>query len=652
MRNTLSRFSRVLIIGLFFCVVLACQTVSAQSTVFTYQGSLNFNGVPANGNFDISFVLFDAATGGTQLGPALQQQLIPITNGVFSVTLNFGNEFPGANRFLEISVRQSGGGAFTTLTPRQQINSSPYAIKSSNSDSLGGVAASSYVLSGATVINAAAQFNIGGNRVLSVGGTGNVFAGVGTALSNTGSFNSFFGNSAGAANTSGANNAFFGFNSGLSNTTGAANAFFGGGSGQENIDGVDNSFFGVNTGRGNTSGSRNTFIGRLAGRFSTTGTDNTFVGFNAGAQNGSSSFNAFFGSLAGENTTGGNNAFFGGAAGSATTSGSSNSFFGRLAGDQNSTGDENSFFGRSAGNTNTAGIRNTIIGSNADVASVNLTNATAIGNRALVSQSNALILGSINGINGSTADTNVGIGLTTPSEKLEIRNGSVLLSGTSAGSFIANNPAIPSLNMRMGWIEGKATIEMFRPDGTFTTDFQITRLSGGGRSRFFTILSNGNVGIGPLDPEHKLDVSGSIRFSPVSGGSVDICHANFVLSFCSSSIRYKTDVRDFTSGLSLLRRLRPVSFTWKEGGKRDMGLIAEEVAEAEPLLTTINEKGEIEGVKYDGVGVVAVNAIKEQQAQLEAQQKEIESLKATIKTFQSALCEANPQVSVCKGDPK
>ena len=55
----------------------------------------------------------------------------------------------------------------------------------------------------------------------------------------------------------------------------------------------------------------------------------------------------------------------------------------------------------------------------------------------------------------------------------------------------------------------------------------------------------------------------------------------------------------------------------------DLGLVAEEVAEVEPLLVTHNEKGEVEGVKYDRLGVVLINAIKEQQAQIERQQAEI-----------------------------
>lgn len=78
-----------------------------------------------------------------------------------------------------------------------------------------------------------AQFNIAGNRVLSVSGSqslpdSNIFAGVDAGASNTtGVRNAFFGESAGAANTAGHSNASFGSGAGLANTMGTDNAFFG-----------------------------------------------------------------------------------------------------------------------------------------------------------------------------------------------------------------------------------------------------------------------------------------------------------------------------------------------------------------------------------------------------------------------------------------
>ena len=121
----------------------------------------------------------------------------------------------------------------------------------------------------------------------------------------------------------------------------------------------------------------------------------------------------------------------------------------------------------------------------------------------------------------------------------------------------------------------------------------------------------------------------------------------------------------FSSGLNLIRQLRPVSFNWKTDGKRDMGLVAEEVAEVEPFYTTKNEQGEVEGVKYDRVGVVLVNAVQEQQTQIEALEKqiekqndliekqkaEIESLKSKSSEFEQLkqlICSQNKTAQICQ----
>ena len=73
----------------------------------------------------------------------------------------------------------------------------------------------------------------------------------------------------------------------------------------------------------------------------------------------------------------------------------------------------------------------------------------------------------------------------------------------------------------------------------------------------------------------------------------------------------------------------------------DMGLVAEDVAAIEPLLTTTNDKGQVEGVKYDRVGVVLVNAVQEQQRQIEAQQKQIKSLTKIV-------CAMKPKADICR----
>ena len=118
-------------VALVFSVGLA---VAAQTTSFNYQGTLQDNSQPANGSYDFEFALFDALEGGSQVGSTVTRTNVQVTDGSFSVTLDFGGEFPGAGRWFEISVRQIGGGAFTTLAPRQPVNSAPYSVKSLSAD--------------------------------------------------------------------------------------------------------------------------------------------------------------------------------------------------------------------------------------------------------------------------------------------------------------------------------------------------------------------------------------------------------------------------------------------------------------------------------------------------------------------------------------
>src|SRR5438105_407695 len=149
--------SRVLLIPALILLTLA-RTASAQTTSFTYQGRLTDGGMPANGNYDLQFALWDSLSSGNQIGSTQTLSTVGVNAGIFTVTLDFGvNAFPGANRFLEISTRLSGGGSFTLLTPRQPITSTPYAVRSlgasladaattaTNATQLGGVAAANYV---------------------------------------------------------------------------------------------------------------------------------------------------------------------------------------------------------------------------------------------------------------------------------------------------------------------------------------------------------------------------------------------------------------------------------------------------------------------------------------------------------------------------
>jgi len=107
--------------------------VSAQAalgTGFTYQGQLKEDGNPVNGTCDFQFSLYDAESGGTQIGATETRTNVQVSNGLFTVQLDFGSEaFQGEARWLEIAVRcPAGSGSYTTLTPRQALTPVPYAL--------------------------------------------------------------------------------------------------------------------------------------------------------------------------------------------------------------------------------------------------------------------------------------------------------------------------------------------------------------------------------------------------------------------------------------------------------------------------------------------------------------------------------------------
>jgi hypothetical protein len=749
MKKITSLLTVLLIIFATFSVV-----VFSQTTEFTYQGSLRDGANPANGNYDMQFLLYDSLspTFGNQIGTTLTRSAVAVTNGIFGVQLDFGDQFPGAARYLEIRVRQTGGASFTELTPRQSVSNIPYAVKSLSADSsanalqLGGVAANQYVTTatgGANFIlnsaspQATSNFNISGNGT--VGGTvsantvstatisspgstlsipgsisdflvinrqttmlGAFFANSGvsthsvdpasfqTTTLSLGTFNATKINIGGNGTTGNVAADTIGFH-GNSTVFGALTAFGINAVTQYNLGsnrmlsagGIANLYVGYQSGAANPTGSNNAFIGAFAGVQNSTGGDNTLVGFSAGGNNSAGSYNSFFGSGAGSaGTSGTDNSFFGVSSGRSTTGGQ-NSFFGRDAGYNNGAGIQNSAFGNSAGYGNTTGNFNTYFGFSSGLSnttesgnsffgyssdgSAGITNSAAIGFRAKVSQSNSLVLGSINGVNSATADTKVGIGTTAPLRLLQVKGtgsdgaGQTDLRVTGSG-VIAAGITIESTGLSGRTYSILSTADNIAGGGTGPGRFAVFDVTGGGYR--MVIDATGNLGIGNITPQDKLDVNGIVRVGTLgSAGATTLCrNASNQISTCSSSMRYKKDVYRFSSGLSLIKQLRPVSFNWRDGGMLDMGLVAEEVNKVEPLLTTTNDKGEIEGVKYDRVGVVLVNAVQEQQEQIEKledqnqlqqkligqqnavnrrQQAEIDALKALV-------CSHNRKAAVCR----
>ena len=183
---------RTLFIGSLAFMSLVASAYS-QTTAFTYQGRLTDGGSPANGNFQMQFKLYDSLAAGSQIGSTLSNVPVTVANGDFATKLDFGAvALSGANRWLEIAVRRNSGESYVTLSPREQIASSPYAVRTisaamaDDSQKLGGVAASEYVtntnggtsfIRNQTTLQATSNFNISGD-----GSAARMFVGAPTAL--------------------------------------------------------------------------------------------------------------------------------------------------------------------------------------------------------------------------------------------------------------------------------------------------------------------------------------------------------------------------------------------------------------------------------------------------------------------------------------
>lgn len=107
--------------------------VAQPNTAFTYQGELKDGGLLANGSYDITFNILDAATGGNLVRTECFND-IPVTNGRFALDLNSGTLPQGRAYYIELATRRHTAGitcrddtGFTTLVPRQRLNAAPIA---------------------------------------------------------------------------------------------------------------------------------------------------------------------------------------------------------------------------------------------------------------------------------------------------------------------------------------------------------------------------------------------------------------------------------------------------------------------------------------------------------------------------------------------
>ncbi len=492
-----------------------------------------------------------------------------------------------------------------------------------------------------------------------------------SAVNQGGSFNTAVGSSALRANTIGTANTAVGREAMVANTTGALNVAVGGDALHANSTGRFNVGVGAstltanqigeyNTATGyrtfeNTTGSFNTAFGGLAGTVITSGSRNTFVGAQSNAGNGTLTYATAVGAGARVDVS---NALvlgtFPGVAGVSedtrvgigTTAPTSQLDVARASTDvtDNVNLIRTAYFGASNNNDTIEAVR--ARGTRAAPAAVttndNLFLASGGGHdgSAFAPQTAWLLAEASEGWapaahgtrwrfgtteNGSTAavervriehNGRVGIGSLNPGAPVHVvENGGNVLLG-NAGC----NPGYAGLGFG-----STLTCANYSLLGN-GTDTILNRPTGGDIS--FRLNNSEQV---------RIEAGGQLVVNTLgTAGSTNLCrNASNQIATCSSSLRYKAQIEPFTSGLSLLGRLSPISFTWKDGGARDVGFGAEDIAAIDPRLAVFDEAGRVEGVKYDRLTTVLVNAVKEQQALIERQQDTLRQLTERIAALEA-----------------
>jgi len=383
-----------------------------------------------------------------------------------------------------------------------------------------------------------------------------------------------------------------------------ASAFVGDGSGltnvvaSGNVDSLNNVLIGNSVFTSNTTGSANVAIGLSTLSYNNTGYDNIAVGRAAMMFNGGGSKNVAIGAASLENNssdenigigykalflnTSGNNVAVGTSALGANITGTINTATGNKTLSNNTIGSYNSGFGNEALFSNISGSNNTAVGVNALRENQTASNNTALGYNALFA---------------NTAAQNVAVG-------------SNALSSNTTGSF----------NTALGYEAGD------------------TNTSGSNNT---LVGYNADVGSNNLTNATAIGANAVVATSnTIRLGAAGIAYVKSDAQYDSSSDRrLKENIVKTSYGLEEVLKLNPVNYRFISNGLNQIGFIAQEVQPLLPEVVTGTEgdieKGETLGITYSSLIPVLTKAIQEQQQQLEAQQKLIQSLLERLETLEN-----------------
>ena len=356
----------------------------AQGTAFTYAGQLQDNGSPASGTYNLAFTLFTNNIGEAAIAGPVITNGVTVANGLFAVLVDFGpGAFTGQSAWLEVAVETNGASGFTTLSPRQQLRPTPYAIFAETSGSVN----LPYTGTNAVIIYAGTNWLLYDDE-----GNANFFSGVGAGKSTTKGIGNTAVGSGGALalNTEGYNNTAVGTAALESNTNGNDNTAIGYQALNANTNGISNTATGDHALLKNTSGNWNTANGVGALYTNTSGSYNTANGANALQNSNEGSFNTANGVGALQFlTSGSHNTADGVGALDSLTDRDLNIALGRDAGYYLTTGSYNIYIGNADNNSAESGIiRIGTAGAQTNTFIAGIYDATAAGGSAVYVDSN------------------------------------------------------------------------------------------------------------------------------------------------------------------------------------------------------------------------------------------------------------------------
>ncbi len=211
---------------------------------------------------------------------------------------------------------------------------------------------------------------------------------------------------------------------------------------------------------------------------------------------------------------------------------------------------------------------------------------------------------------------NVGIGTSSPNSTLTVGNSTGSIPGE-----ISINPAAASneggqINIRKS-LNGSTADWIIDQYGTTSSDARLRIFNSIAETNGVTIMENGNIGMGSLTPSVRLQVAGDIIANSIAG---------------SSDLRFKTNITPIENPLQKVLQLRGVNFDWNKKAfpersfseSKAIGFIAQEVEKVLPEVVQTEKTVEgYKAVQYDKVVALLVEAIKEQQKQIDGLKLEL-----------------------------